>query len=426
MSTLSPRGDELAQGPLFRSLLTTMATDTYSATANPTGFINMGAAENYIMFPEMASFTASHPLQMTVDDFSYNDGPWGTRRLRSAMAQHINRRFHPVHPVSERDLLLANGVTAVCDMLGFSLAEPGDGILMGQPLYQAFVPDFGTKAKVKPVLVPFGDDVDQFSPAAVACYEQALKRAREEDGTNVCALLLCHPHNPLGQCYPRETIIEIMRLCAKYKIHLLSDEIYAMSVFEVPDPHAVPFESVLAFDSSEYIDPDYLHVMYGMSKDFAAGGLRIGCLYTRNEALWKAFSVMNQFNWPGIADQLVACEILEDDAWLDEFFQTSRQRLGERNALTRELLGSKNIEYHTDANAGFFVWADFRPYLSMTGKEGWEAEEELMKRFIDAKVLVTNGKMLNAEEPGFWRIIFSHEERVVREGFRRIFEVLGV
>lgn len=54
-----------------------------------------------------------------------------------------------------------------------------------------------------------------------------------------------------------------MKLCQKHKIHLLADEIYAATVYDVPDKDAVPFTSVLSFDFSQYIDAEYLHVIYG-------------------------------------------------------------------------------------------------------------------------------------------------------------------
>ncbi len=94
-------------------------------------------------------------------------------------------------------------------------------------------------------------------------YEQALQTA-ESDGVHIRALMLCNPHNPLGQCYPEEMIIALMKFCDKHKIHLLCDEIYAASVYDVQDKHAVKFTSVLSFDNSEYIHPDFLHVMYGV------------------------------------------------------------------------------------------------------------------------------------------------------------------
>jgi aspartate/methionine/tyrosine aminotransferase len=76
-----------------------------------------------------------------------------------------------------------------------------------------------------------------------------------------------------------------MQFCNKYDLHLFADEVYALSVL---DSSLTLFTSVLSFDSSSYISPEYLHVVYGMSKDFAAGGLRLGRLYLRNKALMDA------------------------------------------------------------------------------------------------------------------------------------------
>ena len=58
-----------------------------------------------------------------------------------------------------------------------------------------------------------------------------------------------------------------MKLCQKYQIHLVSDEIYGLSVWENKDaPKAVPFTSVLSIDPAGIIDPSLVHVIWGMSK----------------------------------------------------------------------------------------------------------------------------------------------------------------
>lgn len=70
-----------------------------------------------------------------------------------------------------------------------------------------------------------------------------------------------------GRCYSRDTMIEYMRLCQKYKIHLISDEIYALSTFptdEVPNP--TMFTSLLSIPKDDLIDPSLCHVIHGMSK----------------------------------------------------------------------------------------------------------------------------------------------------------------
>ena len=58
-----------------------------------------------------------------------------------------------------------------------------------------------------------------------------------------------------------------MHLCQKYQIHLLSDEIYALTTFvskDIPDP--VPFTSLLSINKTGIIDPSLCHVIHGMSK----------------------------------------------------------------------------------------------------------------------------------------------------------------
>jgi aspartate/methionine/tyrosine aminotransferase len=58
-----------------------------------------------------------------------------------------------------------------------------------------------------------------------------------------------------------------MELCQKYNIHLVSDEIYALSVWHNPEnPNAVPFTSVLEIDTKDIIDPQLVHVLWGLSK----------------------------------------------------------------------------------------------------------------------------------------------------------------
>lgn len=69
-----------------------------------------------------------------------------------------------------------------------------------------------------------------------------------------------------GQCYSLEVLRGYMKFCQTHSIHLISDEIYGLSVFDSGDSAAIPFTSVLSIDSAGLIDPDYLHVFYGMSK----------------------------------------------------------------------------------------------------------------------------------------------------------------
>ena len=110
----------------------------------------------------------------------------------------------------------------------------------------------------------FGE-VDQFGLDGVAVYEEAILQATK-DGIKIRALVICNPHNPLGKCYPLETLKGFFKLCAKHNIHIISDEVYGCSVFPVQSTDAVPFTSMLSIDPTGILRNDQLHVLYGLSK----------------------------------------------------------------------------------------------------------------------------------------------------------------
>jgi len=214
-----------------------------------------------------------------------------------------------------------------------------------------------------------------------------------------------------------------MELCNKHKIHLLMDEIYALSVFDIPDPKATRFKSISTFDTDKYIDPNYLHLLYGMSKDHAAGGMRLGCLYTKNADLRQAMGTISMFHWSGNITERLVIAMLEDEKWMDNFLMSSRAKLAKRNLMVRKMFDDEGIKYYPGANAGFFLWLDLRAFLPdvlrSAEDDKWDREAALTKRLFEYKVYITEGKALNSEEPGWYRLIFSQDEKILQEGFRR-------
>ncbi|KAG9962673.1 PLP-dependent transferase, partial [Aureobasidium melanogenum] len=418
-ATLSDRGRAMAQTSL-RARLQPILSNTYHAKDNPNGIVDMGTAENHIMTKDVSDF-ANTKIRTTPRTFTYGEGPWGSKRLRTAMANHMNKHFHPFSAIGPDELVFANGITSLCELFGYAIGSPNDGILISRPSYQAFPADFGAKAGLKCVFVSFGT-TDQFSVSAIANYENTLLEARKQ-GISIRALLLCNPHNPLGRCYPIATIKALMQFCKKYDLHLFADEVYALSVF---DSSLIPFTSVLSFDSSSYISPEYLHVVYGMSKDFAAGGLRLGCLYSRNKALMEAVSAVSQFSWSGPLAQLFATQMLEDEEWKTWFLAKSRSVLKERYEKCTHILDEYGIEYSPGSNAGFFLWVNLHPFLDMTAyKDEWAAEDALAAKMEHNGVYITKGSLLQAEQAGWFRIIFAQEDDVMQEGFKRLFNAIG-
>jgi aspartate/methionine/tyrosine aminotransferase len=279
---------------------------------------------------------------------------------------------------------------------------------------------------VKTIFVAF-QGADQFKVDAIPLYEQAIQDGLKQ-GVNIRALLICNPHNPLGRCYSKEALIGYMKLCKKYNIHLLVDEVYALSVYASPDePEAEPFVSVLSIaDRESYIDKDHLHLFYGFSKDLASGGLRLGCLWSQNKDLISALSPISLFAWISNVCETIGIRMLENTDWMDSFVKKNRQTLGERAALAKSVLDEYGIAYDKGATAGFFLWIDLRKFLGHgdQSKATWEDERAFRKKILEFKVFLTHGETLKSENPGFFRFCFVKEEAEVRIGLKRLKEAL--
>jgi 1-aminocyclopropane-1-carboxylate synthase len=82
-------------------------------------------------------------------------------------------------------------------MLGYSLAEHGNGILVNRPVYGRFELDYGIEAGVEMVYAETATG-EAFTPATVEKYEHALTAAKKR-GMKIRAVLLVNPHNPVGE-----------------------------------------------------------------------------------------------------------------------------------------------------------------------------------------------------------------------------------
>ncbi|KAL2882119.1 hypothetical protein SGCOL_002381 [Colletotrichum sp. CLE4] len=296
---------------------------TYSPTTNPSGLISFGSASNALMQSSVAAFAAT--VKLTPDVFGYSYSTAGGVRLRAAMVGHLNATFRPYAPLEMEHVRVAAGATAVQCILAFALASPGEGVLVPRPVYGRFELDFGNEMGVE---VVYADTTPEtcFLPDVVAEEFEAAVRRERERGVRVRAVMIVNPSNPLGRCYSRETLVAIMRFCGRHKIHLVSDEVYGLSVFRSSD-EMPGFTSVLSIDPEGIIDPDLVHVEYGLAKDFASSGLRLGALLSRNAALHEAFSSVVRFHSPAGPSVAIAAAMFEDRVWHDEFIASSRRSI---------------------------------------------------------------------------------------------------
>ncbi|KAL8786894.1 MAG: hypothetical protein Q9213_002525 [Squamulea squamosa] len=391
--------------------------------------VSLGVAENGLMHEELASL------------LTYGDGPFGSRALRSALSSYFNDYFHPVHKVTPDQLLIAGGATSIIDLVTVGVADEGDGILIGRPLYTSFAKDVSARAGSKMIPVS-AEHRDPMSEEMVEQYEKELQK--QEKAAHIIRLSI-------------NTLKAYMRFCHRHKIHLISDEVYAMSIYKTPSSaSAVPFTSALAIDTTNLIDPNLIHIVYGMSKDFSSNGLRCGVLLSQsNPSLLASLRSIAMFSWPTSTTEFYWTTLLNDRSFLNDYFAENSRRLAAGYERMTSFFTANNIKWAEGSNAGFFLWADFRGVLGddiivnntteETGEEQVEAltlndekvgqvyktskkakarDEWFFGKLMEAKVFIASGDAFFAEEHGWYRVTFSVPEKVLEVGLERLGRVL--
>ncbi|KAL4791210.1 pyridoxal phosphate-dependent transferase [Aspergillus venezuelensis] len=364
---------------------------TYNKDTNPNGVISFGLAEHGPVQPLITKYINQN-VQFTTDSICYSSTA-SSHPLQPALARHINTHFSPIQPIKPEMVIKCNGCSAAGSMLSFALAEPGDGVLVSRPVYGRFELDYGIEGGVEIVYADTKPE-ECFETSCVRRYEEALLEA-ESRGVKIRALALVNPHNPTGRCYPTETLIEIMKFCDRHKIHLIADEIYALC-------------------------------------DFSSGGLHLGFIVSYNIALRRACSSMLRFHSPSGTAEQIGTAILQDQEFISTCIKKSNQDLAFSYNLTTSVLDDAGIEYVKGGNAGFFLYMDLSPYLppatttnangdndSDRPLSGSEREFALAQRFLDNGLFLHPGEE-HCKHLGWFRLVFSHEEGVLREGLDRL------
>ena len=205
-----------------------------------------------------------------------------------------------------------------------------------------------------------------------------------------------------------------MQFCQKHRLHLISDEIYACSVFDSGEPEATPFTSILSLDTDQYLDPRYLTVTYGLAKDFCAPGLKVGSIITRSKSIASAVSDCLRFTSPSGASIALARAMLENKEWCHSFMKKNREELAKAYVHVTSQLTDIGVKVLPGSNAGFFVYVDLSQYLPEHRTPEWE----LARRFQQAGVFLHPCEE-HSLQPGLFRIVYSQDPDTVTEGIKR-------
>ena len=380
--------------------------DRYDKQDNPEGYIGLCVAENRLVADLVADRLDLIPM-VPASALGY-DTMTGCERFRRQLGRFMGRTFLGRDFAPHQISVLA-GAGSVLEILFHALADSGDGILVPTPSYAGFWLDLELRDELKIVPVHCSsEDGFLLTPAL-------LDRAVADAGRPVKALLFTSPNNPLGRVSTPDEISEVLAWAERRGLHVVFDEIYALSVF-----------GDRAFTSCASVAKslgERLHIVWAFSKDFGASGLRCGVLISENRAVNATVDAFAYWACCSGHTQYLLGEMISDEAWVDGYISTMRDLLRTAYNRTTELLDAGGIR-HVPAEAGVFTLLDLRAKLT---EPTWEAEHELWLRILDETgVNLTPGAACHIAEPGFMRLCYAGQPTETLDiGLQRLLKVLG-
>ena len=155
-------------------------------------------------------------LHQRIDHAVFGYSRWKNAEFLAAVAHWFRQRFHCA--IDTEALVYGPSVIYMVSELIRQWSQPGDGIVVHTPAYDAFYKAIEGNGR-QVVALPLHRDAEGWQ-----CDMTALERALAQPQNKI--LLLCSPQNPTGKVWSREELTRMAQLCARHNVAVISDEIH--------------------------------------------------------------------------------------------------------------------------------------------------------------------------------------------------------
>jgi len=297
----------------------------------------------------------------------------------------------------EKDWILYS--PGVVDSIFFcvrGLTQPGDRILIQPPVYGPFyqaIDIFGRELVKNPLIHDESGWHMDF----------ADMEAKFADGVKL--MILCNPHNPVGQVWTRAELQRLVDLANRYGVIVVSDEIH--SDFNLGD---VPHTRILSLDNAQKCV-----MLTSATKSFNLAGLRQSSVLIADPQIRSAVAEEIQRahagtpNIFGAIAQMTAYQ--QGDEWMDAVVEYIR----ENRDFAVEFIRSRIPQIKCmPQNGTYLMWLDCRAL-------GISHEEVYQKLIDEAQVGVSSGMEYGGEAGrGFFRFNLATQRARIQAALERI------
>ena len=373
--------------------------EVMSRLAEEHGAVNLGQGFPDGNGPEDVVKVAADYLETGVNQYP---SMWGIPALRQAVAAH-NARFYGLEVDWRSEVMVTSGGTEALASALFALIEPGDEVVLIEPLYDCYLPIVRRAGGVPKLVRLAPPDWTLPRDALAAAFSPATK-----------LILLNSPMNPCSKVFDADELGFIAALVEQYDAYAVCDEVYEHLLFD--GRRHVPLMTLPGMRERA--------VRIGSAgKTFSLTGWKVGYI-TAAPALLGPISKAHQFiafTTPPNLQTAVAYGLRKDDSYFNSLaddLQSKRDRLAG---------GLRDIGFAVlDCAGTYFLTTDFRPL-------GFNGDDVAFCRHITAEARVAavpvsafyQGGDQGGEVRHFARFAFCKEDASLDEAINRLAKHFG-
>lgn len=239
----------------------------------------------------------------------------GVSVLREQVSEFLSERYHLSYQTNQ--ILIAGGSRPLIYAAYLALVDPGDKVVYPAPSWNnnhychlSGAVGVAVNTQAENLFMPAADELRPHLAGATM-------------------LALCSPLNPTGTMFGQQALEEICdlvieenkkRKAGEKPLYILYDQIYSM----------------LTFNDQKHVDPvtlrpelkDYVLYIDGISKCFAATGVRVGWAFGPENIIGKMRSILGHVGaWAPKAEQIATAKFLKDTVEVNTYLHAFKMQL---------------------------------------------------------------------------------------------------
>lgn len=276
--------------------------------------------------------------------------------------------------------------------------EPGDAVLIQQPVYYPFerLIRANDRTLVNNELVydqgHYHIDFEDFERAVI--------------DNDVKAFILCSPHNPVGRVWTKNELLHLGSICEEHGVTVIADEIHADFTYPGHEHHIfATLSDALADRTITCTAP---------SKTFNLAGFQVANIVISNPALRRRFRhVLARFGYSGVSTiALVAAQAAYEhgEAWYEQLKEHLQSNLDAFGSYLHDHLPEAKL---VEPEGTYLLWVDF---------SGLGLDDEALDTFIvdKAHLWLDAGTMFGTKSAQFERFNIACPQETIMQALNQL------